>query len=50
MCVYVFGRLFGIVVEFDKKKKSLLERNDKGQGKILDRFFFKKINLVGCLE
>ena len=21
MCVYVFGRLFGIVVEFDQKKK-----------------------------
>ena len=42
MCVYVFGRLFGIVVEFDQKKKSLLERNDKGQGKIFDMFFIKK--------
>ena len=51
MCVHVFGSLFGIVVEFDKKKKkSLLERNDKGQGKIFDRFFFLKKNLVGCLE
>ena len=29
-------RLFRIVVEFGKKKKRLLERNDKGQGKCLE--------------
>ena len=28
-----------------------MERNDKGQGKIFDRFFLKKKKiLVGCLE
>ena len=31
------GRLFGIVVKFEKKKK-LLERNDKGQGKKCDHW------------
>ena len=27
MCVHVFGNLFGIVVEFDKKKKKTFARN-----------------------
>ena len=50
VCMYLAACLEWLLNLTKKKKKSLLERNDKGQGKIFDRFFFKKKNLVGCLE
>ena len=40
MCVYVFGSLFGIVVEFDKKKKVCWKEMIKARERYLTGSFF----------
>ena len=44
--IIIIGWLFGIVVEFEKKKK-MLERKDKGQGKKCDRWNHAKFEKKG---